>query len=184
MTRDELLASAKPILFHTDMVRAIRFGGKTATRRIVKPQPKSTNDIIYKHTECGEWFISPDDDTIAEAEVKPRYKVGDILYVRETWGRYSACEGIMSELYYKADGNAPDGIKWIASMYMPKAAARIFLRVTGVRAQRVEEITEDEAIDEGFSSRAEFLGRFFEIDKQANLRSWAWVYEFERVYEE
>lgn len=154
MTKDELLERAKPILFNTDMVRAIQGGNKSATRRIVKPQPANKNDIIYQHPECGKWFISPDNDSEPEIEIKPRYKVDDILYVRETWMplydiktetkiigysyKAESAAGIVSrtppDLECAIDGN------WKPSIHMPKEAARIFLHVTGVRVERLQDI--------------------------------------------
>lgn len=140
MKREAALKVAKPILFNTEMVRAIQGNRKTATRRVVKPQPESKNDIIYKHPEYEKWFISPDDDNVPETEIKPTYKVGDILYVREAWAAWSRTEGIAPMLHYKSDGEDLPGVKWHPSIHMPKEAARIFLRVTGVRAERLQDI--------------------------------------------
>ena len=157
MKRKELLAIVKPVLFNTEMVQAEQRGSKTATRRIVKPQPKSINDIIYKHPENGKWFISPDNDTFSEVEVKPKYKVGDILYVRETWLEYDADHIIDGVKYaYKADSTPASeetreqlGYKWHPSIHMPKEAARIFLRVTNVRVERLQDMTELDVCAEG-----------------------------------
>lgn len=140
MTRDNLLAIAKPIPFREDMVRAIKFRKKTATRRLIKPQPDYfINCVMGDPLPIKENLYAAVDKTGKELFIKPRYLNGDILSVQDD----------------------------------------IFLRVLNVRAQRVEGITEDEAIDEGFSSRAEFLGEFFEIYPEADLRSWVFAYEFE-----
>lgn len=198
MTREESLKTAKPILFNAEMVRAIQNGRKTVTRRVVKHQPERNNDIIYKHPECEKWFISPDDDNVPETEIKPTYKVGDILYVRETWARYSICIGVMPTIYYKADGITPDNIKWIPSIYMPKEAARIFLRVTDVRVERLQDITEKQAIAEGirigmggepyFSCRDAYAPLWNSAVKRADrdkygwaANPWVWVIEFEKL---
>lgn len=158
MERIEALAVAKPILSNTEMVRAIQGGRKTVTRRIVKPQPANKNDIIYKHSECGEWFISPDNDAEPEAKIKPPYKVGDILYVRETWckltdwkDQYPDDEEDMLVTYYKADYQKDmwDMAKWHPSTHMSKEAARIFLRVTDVRVEWLQDITPEQIEREG-----------------------------------
>ena len=147
MTRSEILQTAKPIRFSTEMVRAIQDGRKTVARRRIK---QSVVDRFMLSND-GRLLGSFDDkcyDIYPTVDDAP-YQVDDILYVRETWGRYSICEGIMPTIYYKANGNAPDKIKWISSIHMPKEAARIFLRVTDVRVERLQDITEEQAICEG-----------------------------------
>lgn len=167
MTRDELLLVAKPILFNTEMVKSEQSGAKTATRRIVKPQPKDVNVIIYKHPESGKWFISPDDDTFSEVEVKPQYNVGDILYVREAWCKltdweeqYPDDEEDMQITYYRADypEDMWDMAKWRPSIHMPKEAARVFLRVTDVRAERLQDIKKEDIIKEGVAPKGLWTG--------------------------
>lgn len=123
----------KPILYNTEMVRAILEDRKTVTRRVVKPQPKKEVDKI-----ALERFHKP-------------YSPGDILYVRETWAtvdRYSHNFGDWwSEYIYRAS-YSPDPvldvptITWRPSIHMPREAARIFLRVTDVRVERLQDITE------------------------------------------
>lgn len=120
MTRDELLRSAKPILFNQEMVAALQNGRKTQTRRL-----------------C------------ADPAGKPPYHAGDTLYVRETW----ADVGWDSPEYvYKASDEWIEErslIKWRPSIHMPKAAARLFLRVTSVTPQRLQDITGAECVAEG-----------------------------------
>lgn len=130
----------KPILFNTEMVRAILDGRKTCTRRIMKPQPTA-----HYGTQCA----------------KPPYVPGDILYVRETWGTYSKNWLEADYFMYRADYpngattyTYSDGIvcdlpKWHPSIHMPKEAARIWLKVTDIRAERLQEITEEQACMEG-----------------------------------
>lgn len=116
----------KPILFCADMVCSITDGRKTQTRRIAKTD-------------------------------KPPYTAGDILYVRETWAQ--APNG---NYLYKADSilkemqGADFSIKWKPSIHMPKVAARIFLEVTQVRKERLQDITEANAIAEGAESCSPF----------------------------
>lgn len=126
--------ATKPILFNTQMVRAILDGRKTCTRRIVKPQPTAHYGV-----QC----------------IKPPYQPGDILYVRETWSlRFDG-----EKYFYKADKNTSreekrlldyNDVKWRPSIHMPKEAARIWLKVTNVRVERLQEITETQTEEEGF----------------------------------
>ena len=143
MRRTEALKTAKPILFNTDMVRAILDGRKTVTRRILKNQDEHTYAFSWEIDELGKPFVDLFCNNNGDKYLlgnKAIYGIGDILYVRETWGRYSVCEGVVPDIYYKAVGNAPDKIKWIPSIHMPKEAARIFLRVTDVRVERLQDI--------------------------------------------
>lgn len=136
MTRDNLLLVAKPISFREDMIRAIEFGKKTVTRRLMKPQPYGFFNFVIDNKVFGTVDFGR-----KKTCIESPYRPGDIMSVQED----------------------------------------IFLRVLSVRVQRVEDITDDEGIEEGFSSRAEFLGEFFEIYPKADLRSLVWVYEFERL---
>lgn len=130
----------KPILFSAPMVQAILDGRKSMTRRIIR-----------------------DTDGLHDEEVtqrKPRYQPGDILWVRETWCNINKT-GIEPEYYYKADSIAAEDYdstewKWRPSIFMPREAARIWLRVTDVRCERVQEITKDDAWSEGVGSSDPF----------------------------
>lgn len=156
MTREEMLLVAKPILFNTEMVCKVLDGTKTATRRVVKPQPTHPrfNNIGWLGWEDGHGY-----------KIRQPYRPGDILYVRETWRRQPlkwSREGGYSDFVfqYRADftdeendcygrrgGIAPQ--KWHPSIHMPKEAARIFLQVTGVKVCRLQDITEEQAKAEG-----------------------------------
>lgn len=159
----------KPILFNTEMVRAILDDRKTVTRRVVKPQPGGVysggNVELRRHTDGphkGEWHCyreSPPLDKWTNrpwgGQIKPPYQDGDILYVRETWA-YGAGKISKDNIIYKADRVndisrmlADVEGRWRASIHMPKEAARIFLRVTDVRAERLQDITEDDVCAEG-----------------------------------
>ena len=116
----------RPILFNTEMTRAILDGRKTCTRRIIKPQPTARYG-----SQC----------------IKPPYQTGDILYVRETW-----CKGYLmnakERYYYKADDN-DFYCTWHPSIHMPKEAARIWLKVTDVRVERLQEMKPVDVIKDG-----------------------------------
>lgn len=151
----------KPILFNTEMVRAILDGRKTCTRRLVKPQPDEkhtfplgfvTDSTEKKEVGCFGFGIDEYGGSIQYA--KPPYQPGDILYVRETFYEDVDC------ILYKADNEKLTGyrnmrgedivVKWRPSIHMPKEAARIWLKVTDVRVERLQDIDEDGVWDEGF----------------------------------
>jgi hypothetical protein len=138
----------KPILFNTEMVRAILDGRKDATRRIVKGF--IPDDAVWGYTaftpkgyiSCRGTFA----DGYGEKFFKLPCEPGDILYVRETWKK--AHNGY----YYYEDwkrNDIADVTKWKPSIHMPKEAARIWLKVTDVRVERLQEITEEQACMEG-----------------------------------
>lgn len=148
----------KPILFNTEMVRAILENRKTATRRVVKPRYCDSVFEMFRGELCEASPYKPPIDngdgtrTLFVRQYvpcKPPYRTGDILYVRETFGLYHQEPGFY---VYKADkhiGAEFDGFKWRPSIHMPRKAARIFLRGTGVKVQRVQDITNEECIAEG-----------------------------------
>lgn len=204
----------KPILFNTEMVRAILDGRKTCTRRLVKPQPKSKLCYTFAgsdsdtwgypnrtaHEIWGEEFKLPNDITEEELSKRwnPPYHTDDTLYVRETWCGLPVNEaGHMrghTIYYYKADGELrPKGWRgtWHPSIHMPKEAARIWLKVTDVRVERLQDMTDDDAEAEGcFDYTSTALGFFDVWDstiKKSDLNCygwdanpWVWVIEFER----
>lgn len=153
MTRLELLEIAKPILFNAEMVRAIQNGDKTVTRRKVKPQPNKgsclwTDNLLPETVEADAGNVYAFSDGTVTT---PPYKVGDILYVRETWGIYEQNYMDANYIMYRADfpngakAFSADGVScdlptWRPSIHMPKEAARIFLRVTDVRVERLQDI--------------------------------------------
>ena len=126
----------KPILFNTDMVRAILDGRKTVTRRVVKPQPQ------YDVEKAKSAF---DDIFDIVAATNPPYQPGDILYVRETWSMISEWTdvdpsvGMFDGYIYKADWSGNSHPRWHPSIHMPREAARIFLKVTDVQVERLQE---------------------------------------------
>ena len=134
----------KPILFNTEMVRAILEGQKKVTRRVMKDVPCFLSQDIG-----GKLYVEDDFGNEYPAEDRCQYKAGDILYVRETWAAWSRVDGIAPTLRYKADGESLPSVKWRPSIHMPKEAARLFLKVTAVRVELLQDITNAGAIDEG-----------------------------------
>ena len=130
----------KPILFNTPMVQAIQDLRKRMTRRPVRDK------TFLEMVDAGftDDFMKLPDNNFASV---CRYQVGDILYVRETF-----CYHKVGDWYgYRADGDYRDlDLRWRPSIHMPKEAARLFLRVTGVMVERLQEITEEDALAEGF----------------------------------
>lgn len=197
----------KPILFNTEMVRAILDGRKTTTRRVIKPQPmkKYCGGIItdsYKKSDIGKVVFSDEENMICgkpELVTKMPYKINDILYVRETWNENPAhdtnenFEGLPPKeqfAIYKATSPEFSG-GWRPSIFMPKEAARIFLRVKGVRAERLQNITDEEAENEGCTDATSTAMGFFDVwdstikksdrDKYGwNANPWVWVISFEQ----
>lgn len=219
----------KPILFNTEMVRAILEGKKTVTRRVVKPNQLIGLHPDHCHNKLPEEFIKEkpllfkpwcdmSDRELISSIYKSPCEVGDVLYVRETWGNY----GDGTPLLYRADFpdsattyTHDDGIhkcdlpKWKPSIHMPKAAARIFLKVTDVRMERLQDMTVEDCHKEGVNIAVSSIidgetlkrNHDFSLEKfetlwdstikkdQFNLYSWeanpyVWVIEFERVEKE
>lgn len=217
--------SMKPILFNTEMVRAILDGRKTCTRRLVKPQPDEkhtfplgfvTDSTERKEVGCFGFGIDEYGGSIQYA--KPPYQPGDILYVRETWqylyeldgneqiiegtGKYyyAATDTIPFDTYVDASGVTHERVPWKPSIHMPKEVARIWLKVTNVRVERLQEITAESALAEGTDKYIHLNGKFDEnailtsfmgiwnstikksdLDRYGwNANPWVWVIEFER----
>ncbi len=179
--------SIKPILFNTEMVRAILDGRKTCTRRIVKPQQligmlpdKCKNGAPEEFLKEKKLMFKPycdmTDIELINTAYKAPYQPGDILYVRETWQcwrahRYEATADIRFRAggddvrLQFANGNT-DSInrldydtfvhkwfshngEWKPSLFMPKEAARIWLKATEVRVERLQEMKPVDVIKEG-----------------------------------
>lgn len=187
----------RPILFNTEMVKAILDGRKTCTRRLVKfllgENPQWTGYI-----KDGLMLYNGKNEPCIR---KAPYQPGDILYVRETW-----CSAYGGEKYfYLADKLTNreersllnyDDVKWHPSIHMPKEAARIWLKATDVRVERLQEITETQAQAEGCNSglltgpctaRGQFENLWDSTIKKPDAdkygwsaNPWVWVIEFER----
>lgn len=165
----------KPILFNTEMVRAILEGRKSCTRKIVKSQQligmlpdKCKNGAPEKFLKEKKLMFKPycdmTDIELINTAYKAPYQPGDILYVRETWKKAS------NGYYYYEDwqrGDIADLTKWKPSIHMPKEAARIWLRVTDVRVERLQEINAEGIRNEGISSMAVHVG-----DMEIALKEW------------
>jgi len=161
----------RPILFSAEMVRAILDGRKKQTRRVIKPQPTGATSWL-PHIEASGFY--PDKISAKPERLVCKYgKPGDQLWVRETWGAvWPADEPVplrQCEIEYRADlppgctdrpgewpadeGNGPEVPKWRPSIHMPRWASRITLRIAGIRVERLQDISEDDARAEGCEAR-------------------------------
>jgi|SRR5690625_1129481 len=214
--------SEKPILFSTEMVQAILDDRKTVTRRVIKPQPDEvaresipdwSGDLHQVKAEDPDgnrlfgFCTSPD---LAEGDYygvmkSPYGQPGDLLYVRETW-QVTDFLHPSDENYgyiYKASENGrdweenADSWRWEPSIFMPKAASRIWLTVTDVRVERVQDISDEDIIAEGFQhftnadyrnfDGTTYISWWKELWDSINAKRgygwdtnpWVWVVEFE-----
>ena len=191
----------KPILFNTEMVLAILDGRKTCTRRLVRFLP-GENPQWTGYIRDGLMLYNGRNEPCI---IKVPYQPGDTLYVRETWCGLPVNEaGHMrghTIYYYKADGELrPKGWRgtWHPSIHMPKEAARIWLKVTDVRVERLQEITSEQICREGveveyphvlngeekryaFSRLWDSTIKKSDLDRYGwNSNPWVWVIKFER----
>ncbi len=222
--------SEKPILFSTEMVKAIYDDRKTKTRRVIKfkflpgfnPEWSGYRPVF----EYGKFFLDGSNHRTATTEVKCPWQVGDILWVRETWQSFfpeevtsnhqqgprsfsgipaESAKGHYMHFYYRADGEI-EKAGWLPSIHMPRAAARLFLKVTNVRVERLQDITEEDAKDEGVKdpydyqrsdyyeqpcmgglgiNQSAFAGLWDSLYTKRgygwDVNPWVWVMEFERM---
>lgn len=210
----------KPILFNTEMVRAILDGRKSCTRRIIKPQPQG-------YFEVSEEPLYIYDTDGKQGKITPPYQPGDILYVRETFAwqpcwdcgmdaEQGGCENEAERrlhdkkkehgcYMYRAsceDNEYPSADTWHPSIHMKKDIARIWLKVTDVRVERLQDITGLSVQKEGIeldpkecASKFDFITELFllfqklwdstikksDLDRYGwDTNPYVWVIEFER----
>ena len=181
----------KPILFSTPMVQAIVKREKWQTRRVVKPQPKA--EKFSAIVRCDDFLLArfwsrrpyPRID-----DVRARFIPGDILWVRETWQHTKVLNLHPTDAnygyVYRADGREwedIEGWKWKPSIFMPKEACRLFLKIKNVRNERLQSISEADARAEGFDSVDSFFALWQKLNGIESLAAnpWVWVYDFEVI---
>jgi hypothetical protein len=186
----------RPILFQGEMVRAILCGRKTQTRRAIKPVPTfNGGGAIFDGGDGQEDFVEP---YWVFPETCKYGQPGALLWVRETWAPLPGSV-VLNVAFYRADTKAaPDDVRWRPSIHMPRWASRITLRITDIRVERLQDISEDDARAEGCPYPAEWAGRFVDRDETAktwfkslwnqingpgawDANPWVWVVCFERV---
>ena len=189
----------RPILFSAPMVRALLDDTKTQTRRLVKPQPRRVDGGVpfgdgpaWAHAEPGSALMRC-----------PYGKRGDRLWVRETWARDDEDGTLMYRADLGRDMNADaweqgrlEGVpryRWRPSIHMPRAASRIALEVTGVRVERLHQISRGDAMAEGcpFANMQdgesprrwyEYLWRAINGPDSWDANPWVWVVEFRKAH--
>lgn len=202
-----------PVLFNTEMACAVLEGRKGATRRLVKPQP--AKDMIYKLGYCtdgdkrdiGKFGFGSSTYGGNISYAAPPCRPGDILYVREAWqflpcmecamedgkcgkkpveygGRHSASHGCF---IYRAGFSHPERVRWRPSIHMPKKAARIWLKVTSVEPERLQDIDDAGILEEGLETGEPFEELWDSTIKKKELPvygweadPWVWTVKFER----
>jgi hypothetical protein len=166
-----------PILFSSEMVRAILAGKKTQTRRVLKPQP---SDIYSKalNVSGNIWAFQKPNQAVEPFIVKCPYgQVGDWLWVREKWATEAKFDklswaGIADTrvatvpIWYAVEDTQIDRPgqvrgRWRFGRFMPRYASRITLEITGIRVERVQDITEADAIAEGVEALYKTAPRTF-----------------------
>ena len=222
----------KPILFNTEMVRAILDGRKSCTRRIVRPPYFVDGDENDKRSLITLRTATKNSSLYRQIGQMPYpdapYRINDILYVRETWEHFECCccegeehgncyrepqQSVLNKscgcYMYRATDEIYGDARWHPSIHMPKEAARIWIKVTDVRVERLNEITNDgcvaegiypsncrgcnaafgcdTCIDEGYSEIDEFAEVWNSTIKKSDLdrygwdaNPYVWVIEFER----
>ena len=176
----------RPIIFSTPMVQAIQDGRKTQTRRVIKPQP--IRSPYWTHYENSGAFYPATLDAEPSVLKCPYGVRGSKLWVRETFTIEA------SNIWYKADGTDhdgnveyPDGFthvpRWKPSIHMPKKYARIWLEITGVRVERLKDLSPKDGIAEGVEHWSIFPSLWDSINKKKHPWSsnhWVWVVEFRK----
>lgn len=228
----------RPILFSGSMVRAIQSGQKAQTRRVVNPVGNDEGFVIIDYGNGGWPYRSDDGDSTTHTVKRggklyhdetphacPYGQTGDRLWVRETWGLHSygdetnwlSASGAaitkdtlaLWDLAYRADfGPMQDDCHWRPSIHMPRWASRILLEVTGVRVERLQDISEADAKAEGadclitenctadqrellamplmddatpYRNGYALLWESINGDGSWDANPWVWVIEFKRV---
>lgn len=220
----------RPIIFSAPMVRALLEGRKTQTRRVVKPQPKVE---LFAMKGSGNLpngdFAFVDYPRIISKHLRCPFGVpGDRLWVRENWLPDPPIDGWSGDIEWNGCGRRIDGVPehyrnpdhclfaatwngtdlaWRPSIHMPRWASRITLEITGVRVERLKDISEEDAKSEGAlfhngggvghsgwrhdpehgfvypSARESFFSLWRSIHGEDSIQEnpWLWVVEFQRL---
>ena len=186
----------KQILFNTENVRALLEGRKTVTRRLVEPQPPSKTKTLYQERGTNIWRTF---GMFFWREFRAPCVPGDILWVREAWAKSMA-----GTFMYRADDKAIMVERWHPPIHMPREAARIFLRVTNVQPERLQDINGLHAKEEGCEGYVHINPLYGCPETVHNFKAlwdstikpadrptygwdanpWVWVIEFERISKE
>ena len=202
---------------NTDMTKAILDGRKVQTRRVIKldkyVKPKVTTNEFKEYVceHCGHLAKTYENEKAClwclNEWVKTKYQIGETIFVKETWQYYDWFDDKQGFIY-KASPELfhwdKDTVKWKSSIHLIKEMARIFLKVTNVRVERLQDITNEERIKEGVNPYITWNhkphekkdsimigGEFTCIWDETAPKGYKWednpyvfVYEFERIEEE
>ena len=197
-----------PILFSTVMVQSIIADLKNQTRRTQGLEEINKHpDVWVLDKRQADHFVLNNTNDLTIKYISPKAVEGDIFWVRETW-QESECFDyhIKNEFVYRANKAHAEfanehNVRWKPSIFMPKEACRLFLEVTDVRLERLQDISEDDALSEGVrfdigsgyffcgdnnmaqSATKCFTQLWFQINGVAswNANPWVWVYTFKRI---
>lgn len=191
----------KPILFNTEMVKAILNGNKTQTRRIIKPHPIQPEKGSYFDSFAGgpQWnWWSKDHRQYLGQIIKCPYEIGQKLWIRETW--FDEFKALYPQrktkriFHYKASVLDKSVFKWKPSIFMPKEACRLWLEITNIRAEKLQNITPEDIIHEGctiprVTAKTCFRGDWIKLWNSINEKRgyswesnpWVWVIEFKKI---
>jgi len=198
--------NTKPMLFSTDMIRALLDGRKTQTRRIVKPQALiNDNGILEPNGMTASMWrkVSRElPESFGANYFSPYGQPGDLIWVRETFAIY---QGHSDSVPLYKTGTHDDLLKWIPSIHMPRWASRLTLKITDVRIERLQDISKEDAEAEGLKKwphKGDFAwgydgcsedghgsptGAFHSLwnsiypDDDWYSNPWVWVYSFEVI---
>lgn len=199
-----------PILFSTLMVQAILENRKTQTRRVIK-LPNYHPSAVEKQKDkmtIKDWILYDGNQEVI-GNLKCPYNLGDVLWVRETFAAANSLTkggNEFSHYVFKADNNSlHNHFKWKPSLFMPKEACRLFLKIKSIRVQQLHDISEEDAIAEGVESKDNQWRDYYYKDSEpifgtrTATRSFrtlwylingvdsflqnpfVWVYEFEKI---
>lgn len=176
------------MLFADRLMPPLLSGAKTQTRLPINPQPEHGAELC--HWSPTGWAMKAADGACRCKPIRG-YHVGDLIWARECWAEIGdEAEGVPREFVYRADGGdysdweSVDGDKfrWYPSIHMPRRACRCWLEITDVRVQRIQEISEEDAIAEGSETRTRFIESWSSIYPGSWERNdWVWALSFRRV---
>lgn len=196
----------RPILFNAAMVNAILAGNKTQTRRVMKTQIVF-GDVIEGFPPLWHLPTGPESGILypnGKRQIHamcPLGKVGDRLWVRETWNKtriFQAPDAGEVVVYAACDNRTDYGGPWKPSIHMPRAASRITLEITAVRVERLQDISEQDALAEGVRTEQDaanegaswydkprrafqFLWQSIYGPESWDANPWVWIIEFKRI---
>ncbi|RBM30534.1 hypothetical protein [Vibrio tarriae] len=214
-----------PMIFNTDMVKALMAGDKVVTRRPAKLSSRSIeqgvafNNIcqVFRSKEPYLYTVVLDDDFDHNATFSVPCRTGDLIYVRETFrlfnhsdecgcSDYCSCPPSGTPVYFATCGDDSES-KWKPSIHMPRTASRLTLKVTDVRIEKVQDITEEQCWKEGIEhidgqfdihqlsemaktfdgtfedAKALFACLWDSIYQNWNQNPYVWVIEFEVIHQ-